>query len=125
MPTLLGLMGLTDQIPESVEGRNYSSELLTGDWSAQPRPASALFLGYNNKVKGVRTDRYSFQIDEERQQLLFDNENDPYQLKPLQLSDIPARDAQVLLEELGQWLKTSNDPWWRDRKFGDLIRYPG
>jgi arylsulfatase A-like enzyme len=124
MPTLLGLMGLVNRIPTTVEGRNYSEELRTGDWSTRPKPGSALFLGYNNKVKGVRTGRYSFQIDQEGQQLLFDNEMDPYQREPLELSDIPGEDADFILGELGRWLKASNDPWWRERKLGNLIPYP-
>jgi arylsulfatase A-like enzyme len=124
MPTLLGLMGLTDRIPKTVEGRDYSRELLTGDWSKHPKPASALFLGYNNRFKGVRSDRYSFQIDQDGHQLVFDNERDPYQLKPLGLPDIPKADADFLLGELGRWLKKSNDPWWRERKFAELIQYP-
>jgi arylsulfatase A-like enzyme len=124
MPTVLGMMGLKARIPATVEGRNYSRELITGDWSSQPKPRSALFLGYNNKFKGVRTDRYTFQIDDEGKQLLFDNEKDPYQMKGIALSDIPKADADFILSELGNWLEKSNDPWYHERKFDDLIQYP-
>jgi arylsulfatase A-like enzyme len=124
MPTVLGMLGLNDRIPASVEGKNYSHEILTGDWSKQARPQSALFLGYDNKFKGVRTERYSFQIDDAGGQLLFDNEKDPYQMKEITLSDIPKADAGFILSELGRWMAESNDPWWRERKFADIIRYP-
>jgi hypothetical protein len=118
-------MGLNDRLPKTVEGRDYSRELQSGNWSALPKPASALFLGYNNRFKGVRTDRYTFQIDESGAQLLFNNEKDPYQTEPLKLSDIPKKDADFILSELGRWLKKSNDPWWQQRKLGEVIQYPG
>ncbi len=124
MPTVLGLMGLEDRIPSTVEGKNYSREIITGDWSTQPKPKSALFLGYNNKFKGVRTDRYTFQIDEQGEQMLFDNEADPYQMKALSLSEIPKPDAGFIVSELGRWLAASNDPWFRGRKFAGIISYP-
>ena len=37
--------------------------------------------------------------------MLFDNKNDPYQIKKLQLSDIPKSEADFILTELGMWLK--------------------
>lgn len=124
MPTVLGMLGLGHQIPETVEGEDFSRELLSGEWSTQSKPGSALFLGYNNRIKGVRTERYSFQVAEDGKQLLLDNEKDPYQMRPLKLDDIPKADAGFILAELGRWLKTSNDPWYRERKLEDLIPYP-
>lgn len=124
MPTVLGMLGLKDRIPASVEGTNWSLEIITGDWSKTPKPKSAHFLGYNNKFKGLRTDRYSYQIDDKGEQVLFDNEKDPYQMNPLQLSDVPPDDADFIRSELGSWLKQSNDPWWREKKFADVIKYP-
>jgi arylsulfatase A-like enzyme len=124
MPTLLGLMGLGDQMPGTVEGRDYSQGVQKGDFTGTPKAKSALFLGYSNRIKGVRTDCYSFQIDNEGTQTLFDNEADPYQLKPIGLQDIPRVDRETILRELAMWLKVSNDPWYRGRKFADLIPYP-
>ena len=124
MPTLLGLMGLGDRIPGTVEGRDYSQGVQTGDFTGTPKPKSALFLGYSNRIKGVRTDRYSFQINNEGTQTLFDNEADPYQLKPIGLQDIPKAAGQTIRRELAMWLKVSNDPWYRERKSADLIPYP-
>jgi arylsulfatase A-like enzyme len=124
MPTVLGLLGLRDRIPETVEGKNFAPEILTGDWSTRPKPRSALFLGFRNRIKGLRTDRYSFQIDDDGTQVLFDNETDPYQLTERTLSDIPKADADFILSELANWLQTSQDPWYIDRRFADLIPYP-
>lgn len=124
MPTVLGVLGLKDRIPATVLGKNYSREIITGDWSTQSKPKSAHFLGYNNKFKGLRTDRYTYQIDDKGVQFLFDNETDPYQMKKLQLSDIPKPDADFILSELGMWLKQSNDPWFREKTFSNIIHYP-
>lgn len=124
MPTLLSMMGLENQIPETVEGKNYAQEILTGNWSTQSKPKSALYFGYNNRIKGLRTDRYSFQIDNDGNQLLFDRQADPYQQTELTLSDIPKTDSDFILSEFANWLKASNDPWYQKRKFDDLIPYP-
>ena len=124
MPTVLGLMGLGDQVPSTVQGKDFSRELISGEWASRPKPKSALFLGYNNQVKGVRTDRYSFQIDQDGEQLLVDNQADPYQMTPRSLDDIDPADAEMIRTELGRWLKESDDPWCRDRKFPEIIRYP-
>lgn len=124
MPTLLGMMGLEDRIPAAVQGTDFSRELTSGNGSADRRPASALFLGYNNKIKGLRTDRYSFQVDEDGHQLLFDNREDPYQVHPLKLGDIPETDAEFIRAELGNWLQRSGDPWFPERKGSGVIKYP-
>ena len=125
MPTLLGMMGLGRAIPSSVAGKDFSEGLLYNDWSQQPKPASSLYLGYGNRFKGVRTDRYSFQIDKDGKQLLFNNEADPYQMKSVALSDILQADRDFLMSELGQWLEVSGDPWFDEKKFADVIQYPG
>lgn len=124
MPTLLGVMGLGDSIPSTVEGRDFSAGLLSNDWSQHAKPASSLFLGYDGGFKGVRTEHYSFQIDKRGEQLLFDNEADPYQMNPIDLADLTETDRDFLMSELGQWLKASNDPWFSDQKFADVIHYP-
>ena len=124
MPTVLGLMGLGDRIPPTVAGRDFSRELLSGNWNRDPKPQSALYLGYNNKFKGVRTDRYSLQIDEDGEELLWDNVRDPYQMNPIAMSELKRPEADFLRSELGRWLKVSDDPWFSERKHADLIDYP-
>ena len=124
MPTVLGMLGLKERIPATVKGTDYSRGIITGSWSSLPKPKSAHFLGYNNRFKGLRTDRYTYQIDEEGAQVLFDRKNDPYQMNELLLSDIPKADAEFIVSELGRWLKHSNDPWWREKRFPEIINYP-
>lgn len=124
MPTVLGMLGLKSRIPGSVEGTDWSREIVSGDWSAAQKPKSAHYLGFNNQAKGLRTDRYSFELDEDGTQMLFDREQDPYQMKKLQLSDIPKPAADFICSELGMWLKKSKDPWYSERKFSEIIQYP-
>lgn len=124
MPTVLGLMGLGSQIPKTVEGKDFSHEILTRDWSKTEKPKSALFMDNADTVKGVRTNRYTFQIDEQGKQMLFDNEKDPYQMRERTLTDIPKADAEFIVSELGMWLKTANDAWFREKKQANVIKYP-
>lgn len=60
MPTLLGMMNLGDQLPETVKGKDYSQGILTGKYRKVKKPVSQFF--YQQKEKGVRTDRYSYLV---------------------------------------------------------------
>jgi arylsulfatase A-like enzyme len=86
---LLGLCGL--EIPESVEGTDYS-RVLAGE--AKPENEAALIeciTPHGNwsrrqggrEYRGIRTRRYTYVRDLDGPWLLFDNENDPYQMKNL------------------------------------------
>lgn len=79
MPTLLGLMGLKNKIPKSIHGDNYSRIILGGE---QPRPDSALYMHcYTKWQRGLFTGRYTYQITYDGKEMLFDNQEDPYQMK--------------------------------------------
>ena len=115
MPSLLTMMGLTDKIPADVEGSNLSTALL-GDGGE--RPASAFYINVTpgwpeGGRRGVRTHRHTFVVirenDQPEQLLLYDNEQDPYQLTNIGGED-PALVQQLTLE-LNQWLEKTNDPW--------------
>jgi arylsulfatase A-like enzyme len=113
MPSLLGLMGLSRSTPRDVEGRDYSSILLG---RAGPRPTSALYLncaGPHGGLRGLRTHRYTFSItpdgDGKKKVLLFDNQQDPYQLKNIAASEPEV--VRQLTDELTQWLRKTRDPW--------------
>ena len=60
MPTLLGMMNLENKLPETVKGKNYSQGILTGKYGKVKKPVSQFF--YQQKEKGVRTDRYSYLV---------------------------------------------------------------
>lgn len=121
MPTLLGMMNLENKLPETVKGENYSQGILTGKYGKVKKPVSQFF--YQQKEKGVRTDRYSYLVTKDGGYQLFDNLKDPYQMSPLQMEDIPAKQAKLLKKELGNWLKVSEDSWARDRKYPDRVIY--
>jgi arylsulfatase A-like enzyme len=114
MPTLLGLCDL--EIPESVEGTDYS-QVLAGE--AKPENEAALIecitphgnwnRRYGGKeYRGIRTRRYTYVRDLDGPWLLFDNENDPYQMKNL----VSSPEHQSLQERLDKVLADK----LRDRK---------
>ena len=124
MPTILGALGLEESIPGALDGRDYSSYLLREETHLHDKPRSSLYYGKFNEL-GVRTEQYTFAIDYNGQVFaLFDNENDPYQLNSLSLSDLPETDSQLLRRELGQWLARIGHPYARKKTFSDLIIYP-
>ena len=118
MPTLLSLMGLGHQIPEDVEGSDYSDAMLGGDIDM---PGSALYLVMTpdwpgGGRRGLRTHRYTFVIqrqrDKEETYILHDNRADPYQIR--NVADENPAVIKQLADELIQWLEKTNDPWLRD-----------
>lgn len=121
MPTLLGMLGLADRLPDTVKGKNYSQGILTGDFGSVQKPQSSFY--FMLKEKGVRTDRYSYVVQKDGNYLLFDNIKDPYQQTSLTLEEIPEKQAEFLKTELGNWLKVSEDTWAKERKFANRINY--
>lgn len=125
MPTLLGLMGFKNEIPDAVEGTDYSELLLDETTQAVIKPASALFLAASTR-KGVQTDKYTFTVLEDGSvSRLFNNKTDPYQRTNLDFSKIPREEQTFLLTELGSWLAKANDLWYQEKKFANFIIYPG
>ena len=121
MPSILGLMGLEDMIPKTVEGTNYSQGLLSGNYTSCPKPLSALYLNMNRK--GVRTNRYTYVVHEDGRAEVTDNIKDPYQLNKLSPEQITANDLKQLKEELGMRLTLAGDGWATEQKFLELISY--
>ncbi|MCL3781422.1 sulfatase [Prolixibacteraceae bacterium JC049] len=115
MPTLLGLAGLSKQIPRSVEGKDYSQVLKGGNVD---RPDKQLYFGSDPKdpssgKRGFRNHKYTFAALKEKNgtisYYLYDDVNDPYQLKNIYGKD-KKRDVQMR-NELENLLKKMNDPW--------------
>ena len=123
LPTLMSLMGLKDQIPLSVQGFDYAQGIRNNDWSAQPKPASALYR--KNKEAGVRTSQYSYLVKDTGATELYDLVTDPYQMTNLSTVSIPAGDLAFLKSELGWWLKKSEDEWYLSQSLTTRITYPG
>ncbi|MDD4159267.1 MAG: sulfatase [Proteiniphilum sp.] len=141
MPTLLGLCGLSDKIPQQVQGYNFAEYLTTGK-SSLALPESALYIrnmngekDMNGKVntyfpesRGVKTSEYTLSLSIDRkskrlkQVLFFHDEADPYQLHNLSLDDYPTQKIS-LLKELALLLKKAEDPWYNERILADMIPY--
>jgi arylsulfatase A-like enzyme len=112
-PTLLGLSGIRNKIPKGVMGNDYSEIFLTGKGN---RPSSQLFMcrPFNNLgIRGVRTNTHTMVInklpDGSENTILFDNNNDPFQLN--NIADKEPETISYLISELQKWLLTTNDPW--------------
>lgn len=140
MPTLLGLAGLRDRIPRSVEGRDLSP-LLTGEGPEVERPRAALYMrnldgerdadglvrDYFAAARGVKTDRYTMELTVDRsgaleRVLLFDDVTDPYQMHPIDPSAQPELFASLCCE-LGRLLRESGDRWFRERTLAGIVPY--
>lgn len=89
MPTLLGLSNLP--IPESVEGIDYTGQLLgieeleiDGALITCPVPFHQWkYIRGGREYRGIRTERYTYAKDLNGPWLLYDNKKDPYQLENL------------------------------------------
>jgi arylsulfatase A-like enzyme len=124
MPTLLGLMGMNEIIPLTVQGTDHSELLLDPSTGDVTKSLSALYLT-KNKNRGIRTDQYTFSVSSDGVvDKLFDNIADPYQLTNLDFSILPEAEQMFLLKELGNWLAKANDQCYQQRKFADFIIYP-
>lgn len=115
MPTLLSLMGLKNKIPKNVEGKDYAEVLLGGQVK---RPNSQLYFGSQPSnpsmgKRGYRDLNHTFAVvknkDKSKSYYLYDDINDPYQLRNIWKED-PKRDDQVL-SKLTALLTEMNDPW--------------
>lgn len=86
LPTLLGLSGL--EIPSTVEGKNFASQLLDGKDLDNEAVLITLpvpfhewqFLNGGREYRGIRTRKYTYVRDLKGPWLMYDNEKDPFQL---------------------------------------------
>ncbi len=115
MPTLLHMMGASEGMPMDLDGHDLSSELLTGEGES-PQYALYYYIEEGRPEsghRGIRTSKntYVITIDDTEQvrDFLYDNVNDPYQMRNLAGSD--AEIEQKLHEELFEALKAKKDPW--------------
>jgi arylsulfatase A-like enzyme len=89
LPTLLGLSGLS--IPETVEGNDFSNNLIQGNDLDNEAALIMLpvpfhewqFKNGGREFRGIRTNRYTYVKDLNGPWLLYDNEKDPFQMDNL------------------------------------------
>ena len=141
MPTLLGLCKLDKDIPATVQGTNYAPIFFEDSTSAIARPTGALYIqnldgdkdkdgkviSYFPKSRGIKTAHYTLAlyIDKDKKlqrTLLFDDVNDPYQLKNLNPEEYPEV-MKELCKEMAQQLKDIEDPWYNEKILSDLLPY--
>ncbi len=123
MPTLLDLCGLA--VPESVEGQSHAQAVLNG---AERNIEAALiqcihpcggwhkFAG-GREYRGVRTARYTFVRDLNGPWLLYDNQEDPYQMDNLLDWDRSPRIMKSLEETLRALLTARDDAFLPGRAY--------
>ncbi|WP_158860429.1 sulfatase family protein [Lunatibacter salilacus] len=93
LPTFLGLSGL--DIPTSVQGKDFSTALLAGEELENEAALITLpvpfhewqFMNGGREYRGVRTRKYTYVRDLLGPWLLYENEQDPYQMT--NLVDLP------------------------------------
>ena len=131
MPTLLSMAGLEANIPESAEGRDLSPVLLENSKECDI-PTSALYIrnvngqkdenglirGFFPVARGLKTDRYSFEISIKRNNtlnevIIYDDLKDPYQLECIDYKKEPAL-FKELCRELAAKLEEANDVWHKE-----------
>ena len=115
-PTVLGLLGFGDAVPGQVEGTNLAGRLRSGEGETA---SSQLYLRvpYGQPPfgqRGVRTLTHTLVVDRQDGEpltyTLFDNVNDPYQLR--NVADEHPELVQTLIQsELLPWLERTRDPW--------------
>lgn len=120
MPTLLGLLGLGEQIPPAVQGVNLSGALLG---EQQSRPQSSLIFAVSPDVRdgdgqtrGLRTLTHLFAVDKTargKKFWLFDLKNDSYQLD--NIADRNRALCAQLESEMNAWLCRNGDAWMDEK----------
>jgi arylsulfatase A-like enzyme len=114
MPTLLAMMGCP--VSETVEGRDLSHAVMGKSGEEHdsvlimaPAPFSEAFKAGIPEWRGVRTKRYTYVETLEGPWLLYDNVEDPYQMKNLAGDPGQAALKNELQGHLRDWLAKTGD----------------
>lgn len=121
MPTILGLMDLSKDIPQTVQGRNYANGLVSGKYGKQGKPNSTYYMG--PKSRGFRGERYTYAVSLDGTYLLFDDIKDPYQMNSIKLEDLSKKTVNKLKTTLGGLIEESDDKWFKSQLVPELITY--
>jgi arylsulfatase A-like enzyme len=118
-PSLCGLAGVP--VPAHCEGTDLSA-LMRGD--ARPGPESTLLMHVLRAnaasdgggriaplFRGIRTERFMYAVADDGRWCLYDNREDPYQLRNLIDEPAQARTVDELDGLLAHWLKRARDPF--------------
>lgn len=107
-PTLLALMGLKNKTPESMQGYDQANILL-GKKGFRPEGSLYWNGGYSKTARGWRDKRYTYVLNNNGSEILFDNKLDPYQLK--NIAEKNPNICRNLKNKVFTELKRIKDPW--------------
>ncbi|MBJ7882993.1 sulfatase family protein [Gelidibacter salicanalis] len=115
MPTILNMLGAADGIPDNLDGKDLSS-LILDNKGTEPQSVMYYFIEGGQPAsghRGLRTKRYTYVItldaDDVKREFLYDNQEDPYQLK--NIAKIALTLKRELHQDLLSQLKSKKDPW--------------
>ena len=130
MPTMLGMAGLSDKIPADLHGKDYSRLFYSPEDATVKRPDAALYIqnmdgnkdaegnviDYFPSSRGLKTHKYTLAVYIDRQYnknrvLLFDDQNDPYQLHNIADTKEGKATIKQLYKRMGELLTEIDDPW--------------
>lgn len=130
MPTMLGMAGLSDKIPADLHGKDYSRLFYSPEDATVKRPDAALYIqnmdgnkdaegnviDYFPSSRGLKTHKYTLAVYIDRQYnknrvLLFDDQNDPYQLHNIADTKEGKATIKQLYKLMGELLTEIDDPW--------------
>lgn len=121
MPTLLGLMN--QDIPQECQGKNLSQAITTGDEDA----VNYIPIWYLNEgnYRGVITKDYTFSysqlINSKLHNVLFDRNNDPYQLTN-HFSNRDFNETKAMLKQLtNDWMNSIDDEFYSMAQIDSLV----
>jgi arylsulfatase A-like enzyme len=125
MPTLLGLMGLADNIPEEVEGIDLSFAV-KGEKGVEPEFAFMQGMGHTFRWldgfewRSIRDKRYTYaRYLRDGKELLFDNKKDPFQKSDVAADDAYSDVIKRMRKQMQNKMNLINDEfkpcsWYRD-----------
>ena len=116
-PTLLSLCGL--EVPDEMQGADLSAVILG---QSEIGPDSAYFQifgpflagGVESGWRGIRTSRYMYARTQEEPWVLYDLEEDPFELRNLADDPASAGIRDDLEAELSRWMERTGDSWSYD-----------
>lgn len=120
MPSLLGLLGLHEAIPESVEGQDLSRLMLApagpdaaGKEADEAFGGLAYYINAQLNMRGVRNRDYFLVVRrnsyDQEQFILYDLQEDPHLMKDI-AAERPSK-VKEMREKLQEWMERCGD-WW-------------
>lgn len=116
-PTIFGLLGLEEHIPDTVEGINYSKTVFGIAGDKRPTSQFYTFMPYGGNAygkRGIRTEKYTLVINRKigkpLSYILHDNQSDPWQMKNIADTNKELI-SKLIRDELLPWLEYTGDVW--------------